>query len=121
MLGTGSIQSTDNAAPEPVAESATGETAGFFAFLADELDIYLTIPLLDGRKIKESELIRELENNAQGILGYVARWVGQGVGCSKVPDINNVGLMGDAPQAAFTELEAPDVRSVIDRNLVATG
>lgn len=58
------------------------------------LDDILTIPLLD-RKLTDEEIQRELENNAQGILGYVSRWVGQGIGCSKVSDINNVALMED--------------------------
>jgi len=61
----------------------------------NSIDELLDTPVFKGHNWSESELTKEIENNAQGILGYVVRWVNSGVGCSKVPDIDNIGLMED--------------------------
>jgi len=63
--------------------------------LRGTLEDLLTIPLLNRKNLSEEEINAEIENNTHGILGYVVRWIDQGIGCSKVPDINNISLMED--------------------------
>ena len=96
--GVGAVADGGDAACDPLSPDrrrrASARDRAQSGATPELLEGILTPPLLT-RQLTAAEIARELDNNAQGILGYVVRWVEQGVGCSKVPDINDVGLMED--------------------------